>query len=66
MNSQQRNLVYVLWQEVPKLVYAFWTCKPVVWSVHVYYVIMYFNFFCARKKESCTAINTYTEHTFTV
>ena len=28
-NSQQKNLVYALWQEVPKLVYAFWTCKPV-------------------------------------
>ncbi len=30
MSSQQKNLVYALWQEVPKLVYAFWTCKPVV------------------------------------
>ncbi len=24
-----RNLVYTLWQEVPKLVYAFWTLQPV-------------------------------------
>ncbi len=29
MSSQQMNLVYTLWQEVPKLAYAFWTCKPV-------------------------------------
>ena len=29
MSSQQKNLVYALWQEVPKLVYAFWICKPV-------------------------------------
>ncbi len=29
MSSQQNDLVYPLWQEVPKLVYAFWTCKPV-------------------------------------
>ncbi len=29
MSSQQKNLVYALWEEVPKLVYAFWTCKPV-------------------------------------
>ncbi len=29
MSSQQKNLVYPLWQEVPKLVYIFWTCKPV-------------------------------------
>ena len=31
MSIQQKNLVYALWQEVPKLVYAFWTCKPVKW-----------------------------------
>ncbi len=30
MSSQQKNLVYALWQEVPKLVYTFWTCKPVI------------------------------------
>ncbi len=24
------HLVYIWWQEVPKLVYAFWTCKPVI------------------------------------
>ncbi len=30
MTSQQMNLVYALWQEVAKLVYAFWTCKPVI------------------------------------
>ena len=29
MSSQQKTLVYALRQEVPKLVYAFWTCKPV-------------------------------------
>ncbi len=29
MSSQQKKLVYALWQEVPKLVYTFWTCKPV-------------------------------------
>ena len=29
MSSRQKNLVYALWQEVPKLVYAFWTCNPV-------------------------------------
>ncbi len=28
--SQQKNMVYALWQEVPKLVYAFWTCNPVL------------------------------------
>ncbi len=37
MSSQQKNLVYALWQEVPKLVYAFWTCKPVVFSEKEYY-----------------------------
>ncbi len=30
MSSQQQNVVYALWQEVPKLVYTFWTCKPVL------------------------------------
>ena len=25
MSGQQKNLVYALWQEVAKLVYAFWT-----------------------------------------
>ena len=30
MSSKQKNLVYQLWQKVPKLLYAFWTCKPVV------------------------------------
>ncbi len=41
MGSQQKNLVYALWQEVPKLVYVFWTCKPVVlhpqkrWTKHM-------------------------------
>ena len=29
MSSQQKDLVYALGQDVPKLVYAFWTCKPV-------------------------------------
>ncbi len=29
VSSQQKNLVYALWQKVPKLVYTFWTCKPV-------------------------------------
>ncbi len=29
MSSEQNNLVYALWQEVPKLVNAIWTCKPV-------------------------------------
>ncbi len=28
MSSQQWDLVYALGQEVPKLVYAFWTYKP--------------------------------------
>ncbi len=32
MSSQQRYLVYALWQEEPKLVYTFWTCKPVISS----------------------------------
>ncbi len=31
VSSQQKNLVYTLRQEVPKLMYAFWTCKPVFW-----------------------------------
>ncbi len=26
------NLVYALWQEVPKLLYAFWTLQPVIWE----------------------------------
>ena len=30
MSSQQKDLVYALGQDVPKLVYAFWTCKPVI------------------------------------
>ena len=29
MSSQQWDLVYALWQEIPKLVYAFWTLQPV-------------------------------------
>ena len=29
MSSQHKNLVYTFGQEVPKLVYTFWTCKPV-------------------------------------
>ncbi len=29
MSGQQKNLVYALWQGVPKLVYPIWTCKPV-------------------------------------
>ncbi len=29
MSSQQKDLVYALGQDVPKLVYAFWICKPV-------------------------------------
>ncbi len=29
MSRQQWDLVYALGQEVPKLVYAFWMCKPV-------------------------------------
>ncbi len=32
MSRQQKNLVHALWQEVPKLVYAFWICNPVIWS----------------------------------
>ncbi len=32
ISSQQNNLVYALWQEVPKLVYTFWTYKPVIWN----------------------------------
>ncbi len=32
MSSQQKNLVYALGQEVHKLVYVFWTRKPVVWK----------------------------------
>ena len=31
MRSQHKNLIYALWQEVPKLLYAFWTCHPVYW-----------------------------------
>ena len=30
INSQQKNLVYAFWQEVPKLMYAFLMCQPVV------------------------------------
>ncbi len=30
MSSQQKNLVYALWREVPKLVHTFWTRKPVI------------------------------------
>ncbi len=30
MSSQQKDLVYALGQDVHKLVYAFWTCKPVI------------------------------------
>ncbi len=29
MRNQQWILVYALWQEIPKLVYAFWTLQPV-------------------------------------
>ncbi len=32
-STKELILVYALWQEVPKLVYAFWTCKPVFWLV---------------------------------
>ncbi len=37
MSSQQKKLVYALWQGVPKLVYAFWTCKPVRWTGPILY-----------------------------
>ncbi len=30
MSSQQWHLVYALWQEIPKLVYAFFTLQPVI------------------------------------
>ena len=30
--SNNGNLVYELWQEVPKLVHTFWTLQPVFWT----------------------------------
>ena len=33
MSRQQWDLVYPLGEEVPKLVYAFLICKPVIWPV---------------------------------
>ncbi len=35
MSGQQWNLVYSLEREVPKLMYAFWTCKPVLMTIHL-------------------------------
>ncbi len=35
MSSQQKDLVYALGQDVPKLVYAFWTCKPVFLTARI-------------------------------
>ncbi len=41
MSSQQKNLVYALWQEVSKLEYTFWTylsadtCKPVFYHLKI-------------------------------
>ncbi len=44
---EQKNLVYALWQEVPKLVYTFWTCKPVI---YIRFAIYYFpKIFCNMK-----------------
>ncbi len=39
MRGQQWDLVYALWQEIPKLVYAFWTLQPVVYHLKWHFTL---------------------------
>ncbi len=45
MSGQQKDLAYMLWQDVPKLVHAFLTCQPVTWTICILVIFSWGLFF---------------------